>query len=358
MLHFFRKVEHFYRMKKKDNRNINILIHLIFWVLMLHLLFDISGLYYSFLELFDKEEQRMDEAFLLMPIMIALFYWNSDFLVAKFFNKKSWWKYLLSIVISFALSLFIGFILFEIIDSNGYQINEVDDHFDFLDNLFLLNILVIGISASLGISKIALQNAAQKKEAEHKQKEAELKYLTTQVNPHFLFNTLNTLYALAAEEDASQTTEAILKLSEIMRYPLKEGAEKRVLLTKEIKFLEDYIELQKLRLGETYPVHFDVKGILENNQIAPLLFIPFVENAFKYGVSQRERNPIKIALNYQNGVLHFYCKNSIVQNMQVESNELGIENVRERLMLLYEKTHQLEIKREKNQFVVDLKIEI
>lgn len=349
---------HFYRMgtkqELKTNGSLSVLIHFVFWAIVLHLLFDIAGLYYSFRELFYEGECRFDDAFIIVPLIIILFYLNTYYLIPHFLHQKSWWKYLIAIVLVFFVSTIIGRGIYQILQKFNYHFDL--SLMDVTDGLVLFNLLTIGISSSLGISKMAFQNADKKRKAEAKQKEAELKYLNAQVNPHFLFNTLNSIYALSTIEEAPQTTEAILKLSEIMRYPLNEGSQEWVSLEKEIQFLEDYIDLQKIRLGENYPIKFEVKGHLEQSKIPPLLLIPLVENAFKYGVSQKEPTPILITINSQEKQIHFQCVNKIVKPENIQSHNLGINNLKSRLNLIFGTNYTLSNIQKGQEYFVDLKL--
>ena len=331
-----------------------ILLHIAVWLIILQLLFDLSGLYYSFQELFFEKQKRVDDAFLLLPFLLLLFYWNSEFLLPKYFNRKNWWKYLIALTISFFVFIFIGNYLFEAIENQGYFFRIGQE--EYMDANLMMSIIVLFASTSWGVSKIAFENAAQKKTAEEKQKEAELKFLNAQFNPHFLFNTLNGIYSLSAEEEAEQTTAAILKLSEIMRYPINEGAKKKVFLKNEISFLKNYIDLQEIRLGEDYPIHFELNDNMENAEIAPLLFIPFIENAFKYGVSQKSKQPINIDISLKNKELNFTCTNTIVKTEKIKSHELGLENIRSRLALLYPDKYTLEAEIKNDKFIVTLNL--
>lgn len=340
--------------KQRFNRK-EFLIHFAFWVLILHLLFDISGLYYSFREIFVEGDIRMDDAFIFVPMLIGLFYWNTNVLIPKFLTRKTWWKYLLGIFLSLILLIFLGRIIFSILENKGYFFEvDVDEFSDFF---FQFGLFVIAISASLGVGKMALENSEKQEIAEAKQKEAELKFLTAQVNPHFLFNSLNTIYSLSVEEEANQTMDAILKLSQIMRYPLKEGLQKEVPLANEVKFLEDYIELQKARLGKEYPIKLKIKGDISTKKIAPLLFISFVENAFKYGISNSYQYPIDMLLEVSTSNIYFQVNNTILKEEQAESSGLGIKNVKQRLELLYPDRHDLVIKKEGNQFAVFIELQ-
>ena len=199
----------------------NLAIHVIIWLLVIQLIFDVSGLYHSFQELVFEGDRRFDDAFLGIPLLIVLFYWNSEWLIPKYFNQQSWGKYLIAVILSFFTFQGIGYGIATLIEKTGLYFE--DGSHGFFDFLSLFSLTTLALSTSLGISKIAFVNAEQKKEALEKQKAAELKYLTAQVNPHFLHNTLNTIFSLANDEKASTTQSAILKLSEMMRYMVKES---------------------------------------------------------------------------------------------------------------------------------------
>jgi two-component system LytT family sensor kinase len=128
-----------------------------------------------------------------------------------------------------------------------------------------------------------------------------------------------------------------------MRYPLSEGTKSEVTLEKEIQFLRDYISLQKIRLGEDYPIHFEIKGNVNDFKISPLLFIPFIENAFKYGISQKEKIAINILFTINDNNILFYCSNEIMNKNNTTSHGIGIKNVISRLDLLYQNKYDLNI---------------
>ncbi len=335
---------------------ISIFIHMIIWLLVLHLEFDLSGLVESFIISFVEQEKYIDHAFLIIPSLIVLFYWNSHYLIPRFLNRKSWWKYLIILGASVLSLLYLGYFSIGLLFQNGYD-SQVEP-IDFFDHSFILHLIVIGISTSLGISKIAMENAKQKKRAEQKQKEAELKYLNAQFNPHFLYNTLNGIYAQAVEEEAPKTTEAILKLSEIMRYPIKHGLKSKVHLKDEISFIEDYIALQRLRLGEDYPITFEKEGSLEGIEIMPFSLMPLVENAFKYGISQRDKTAILFDLRTTKDTIQFTTKNKINKLEDKASHRTGIENLRLRLNLVYNQSHTLNLTEKDENYWVELILNI
>jgi LytS/YehU family sensor histidine kinase len=184
---------------------------------------------------------------------------------------------------------------------------------------------------------------------------AELKFLKSQINPHFLFNCLNTIYSLAHKHSV-QTEHAIVKLSTIMRYMIYDSNEDKVQLHQELQYLEDYIDIQRLRMPDDIVVDYAVQGNPAGLKIAPMLLVPFVENAFKHGISYAEPSFIAIALAIEKNEIRLVVENSRFRQRVAEKGGIGLQNVRKRLELLYADHHELEITESENQFIVDLKI--
>jgi hypothetical protein len=197
------------------------------------------------------------------------------------------------------------------------------------------------------------------RQAEKEKLNAELSYLKAQINPHFLFNTLNSIYSLAIEK-SDQTPAAVVKLSGMMRYVISDSAHHLVSLSKEIDYISNYIELQKIRFGNAVPLSFRVNGVYAGEQIAPLILISFVENAFKHGVNAAEDSDIRIEINIILHQLHFTAFNNkvTVQIMPEDKGGLGIENTRKRLELLYPGRHTLEITDDPDYFSVSLLLQL
>ncbi len=336
------------------SKRLTVVLHIACWGLLLHLIFDFGGLYHSFYELVIKQEGHIDEAFLLIPLMLILFYFNSHFLLPKLLGKRRVLLYVLMLLLTYLGYILSGFSIYNILLNQGYHF-WVDDN-DIWDILILSGILITGISTSVGLMKVLQKKSIQNKLTEQERRKAELKYLNAQVNPHFMFNTLNTIYALADEENAPKTKEAILKLSEIMRYPINEGTRAKNSISKEIRFITDYIELQKMRLGTDYPIHFDIKGKVNDKKIAPFLFIPIIENAFKYGISRQNPQLILIELEISVDQLRFKVKNTKTNPSNITSNQMGIQNLKERLDLIYPNNHHIRIEESSEGFVVELTI--
>ncbi len=190
----------------------------------------------------------------------------------------------------------------------------------------------------------------------------EIKFLKSQINPHFLFNTLNNLFSMAQERGNDELADGISKLSGMMRYMLYDSNEESVPLSKEITYLEECITLNKLRYAdEEVTVTFDHPGQIADIRIAPMLFIPFVENAFKHGVAIGQKAAIQMALVVFRQKLIFTCANtdfSKIRKMEMEISGIGLENVIRRLELVYPGRHRLHIKKEDGKFMINLEIDL
>jgi len=188
---------------------------------------------------------------------------------------------------------------------------------------------------------------------------SELAFLKSQINPHFLFNTLNNVYSLAFKK-SDDTPDAIIKLSKLMRYMLYESNENQVFLSKEIEYLHNYIDLQKLRLPNTIKIIFNVEGDIEGRLIEPMLLIPFVENAFKHGISYVDNSKISISIKLSAYELLFVIENKInnAKITEESGSGIGLSNVKRRLTLLYPNKHTITINDNNDEFKVTLKINL
>jgi two-component system, LytTR family, sensor kinase len=193
---------------------------------------------------------------------------------------------------------------------------------------------------------------------------ANLQFLRSQINPHFLFNALNTIYGTALQENADRTAEGVQKLGDMMRFMLEENHQDRISLHKEINYLTNYIELQKLRtqVSEDIDISFSVKDELCRHDIAPMLLIPFVENAFKHGISLKEKSWIKINISCDTEHLYFDVYNSVHPKKEEDPEKnrsgIGLENVQQRLSLLYPNRHELQIRATTGEYFVHLTIKL
>ncbi len=187
-------------------------------------------------------------------------------------------------------------------------------------------------------------------------KDQELTYLKKQIHPHFLFNTLNTIYGFALKQ-SNDTPEIILKLSNLLDYILYQVNKPKVLLIEEVSHIKEYIDLERIRFQDTLKVDFNSDKIADDIQIAPMLLIPFVENAFKHGNMIDGFLNILIDVKFNDDTLFFNIKNSIKKDALVNSvTGIGLENIRKRLNILYKNNYSLEIEQDENWYIVNLKI--
>jgi sensor histidine kinase YesM len=203
----------------------------------------------------------------------------------------------------------------------------------------------------------------RKKEKELTRSRADLAFLQSQINPHFLFNALNTLYGTAIMEGSDRTAEGIQKLGDMMRFMLHENHQDLINMDKEIEYLQNYLSLQKLRVepSSNISIEEDINALQCRHRIAPMLLIPFVENAFKHGISLKEKSWIKIRLRCDEHIINFDVSNSVHKikenDPEKTSSGIGMKNVQERLKLLYPGRHSLLIKSNENEFIIHLSIQ-
>jgi len=226
---------------------------------------------------------------------------------------------------------------------------------------FLGNSLFI-VFFSLGLSVIERQSKIEqlRKDLERDKLNSELAFLKNQISPHFFFNTLNNIYSLIGI-NADDARDAVLKLSKLMRYMLYESEQGNTRLSNEIAFMNNYIDLMKLRMNEKVSLEVSFPERFEDVNVPPLLFVPFIENAFKFGISSRENSYIKISMLTMNESITFRCVNSCFQSAETEGGQhsgIGLENVRKRLKLLFPGKHDLKIKEGDSEFEVLLFLSI
>jgi len=221
----------------------------------------------------------------------------------------------------------------------------------------LLFVVVLFVSLGLRMNAEWKKTEEEKIAIEKEKLNAELSYLKAQVNPHFLFNSLNVIYTLATLK-SEQTAEAVMKLSKLMRYVILDAHTPFVSLEKELAYIENFIELHRLRLANNNQIDFRISGNTEGLQISPFILIPFVENAIKHGTSAIEPMMISIEITLLNNELQFTVKNNklTIKSETQNSTGVGIENTRKRLEMIYRKNHTLQINETEKTFEVKLNL--
>ena len=222
----------------------------------------------------------------------------------------------------------------------------------------MTSLLLSGFAIGLGVMEKLKQNEKKQKELEKEKLNSELAFLKNQVSPHFFFNTLNNIYSLIGI-DGPTAQDSVLKLSKLMRYLLYESEHGETLMSHEIEFMNNYIDLMKLRLSPRVELLIDFPKEFTDFTVPPLLFVSFVENAFKHGVSHRERSFIHLRMTIDNDKIKFVSENSIGKSSQpgdMQHSGIGLENVKKRLHLLFPDKHKLTIEQNETIFHIELTI--
>lgn len=337
-----------------DFKQINqtkIRFHILVWLMFFALPFYIIS----------TEENQNYGLLFLAGINILVFYFNFSLLVPKYLVKKKWSSYfsflLLVLVLYIVLFSFLMHLrppmppkeLSHLPPPNFNKKMSFIRRYDLFPTSFSF-ILMISASSFLKLYEIWDENFKRQKEIESENRTMELNFLKSQLNPHFFFNSLNTIYSLSISK-SEKTSEAILNLSELMRYMLSykknDTINSKVKLIDELNYISNYIELQKLRITPNNNIDFEVIGETYNVEIYPLLFISFIENAFKFGVHPIVESKIKILFKIQGDDLYFEVINDChFQKNSYDSFGLGNENSIKRLSLYYP-NNQLQIEKNK-----------
>jgi two-component system, LytTR family, sensor kinase len=329
-----------------------ILWHIIFWIILIAFFLVVARNNAKF------TTEDLLVIFLLYPfINISLFYLNYLLFIPRFFDKKRYGFYAITVIISIIVYGFIKYgvaLLFKSIVLTRMKGEVVSFGSYFLSSVFT-SLIFLFLSAVLKFMVDWFLNERIQRDLENQRLTAELAFLKSQINPHFLFNSLNSIYSLAYQRSET-TPEAILKLSEIMRYMLYECNDNKVDLGKELQYLQNYIDLQKIRFGNKAFIDFNVEGKVEYQQIVPLLLIAFIENAFKHGVANNALTPIRLLIDVEDTHLHFYIQNRKHRNNRDEVGGIGLNNVKRRLDLLYPGKYNLDIRDEADTYTVELSL--
>lgn len=293
-------------------------------------------------------------------ILAVFFYLNTIILIPKLLGRKKVILYILSIILITAAIVGLRILMEQQFNPEMFRRPWFQDKV-ITDSIFSA-LIVLTIGGGLKITKEWFRNEHMKKEVESEKLAAELALMKSQVNPHFLFNTLNNIRSLV-RKNSPKSDAAIIKLSQLMRYMLDDAANEYVPLGKEIEYLQNYIDLQRLRLPEEVDISFEVIKNNDSHQIPPMLFIPFVENAFKHGVSYLGDSKVVINLEVKEHALLFsiYNNRNVRNEEQKKKNKeggFGLKNIKKRLDILYPDKHELTIQSTDGLYKVDLKIVI
>jgi sensor histidine kinase YesM len=335
---------------------LTIAIHVLVWVLLLvipyvstdqvfNLFVPGSGIKYLLLSI------------ALSAILILIFYFNYFFLIPKYLLTKKYWLYSLFLLLAIATVLVLSSAIFLISDFNPDVLAKTNAAIEKIIPVIIINVLSLWLLSIVLSILFTVYNRL--KETEKEKLSAQIASLKSQINPHFLFNTLNNIYATAIDT-SPKAADMVDKLSEMMRYTMKDTQQDFVLLEDEINYINNFIELQKMRLDRS--VRLEYKG-LENVpalQIAPMLLVPFIENAFKHGVNSEQKSRIRIEITMNKTELQLSVVNNkvSVQRDILERSGVGITNTWRRLDLIYPSKHLLVIDDAEKEFSVSLHINL
>jgi sensor histidine kinase YesM len=335
---------------KSKSKLVTVLIHFLVWA--------VFGMIYFFQPLtwnVAVPYQLWIKQCIILGLLVITFYLNSFILIPKFLLKGHTSVYFLIVVglaaIIIILNIYIdGWLnlhqlMEEAFHKHGPPRHKGGRNHDWDIALMAIIALVIGISTSITTIQKWQNDKQLHQEMEQARVSSELSFLKAQINPHFFFNTLNNIYALTLV-NADTSRKAIHQLSRMMRYVLYDTQNSTTQLSQEIAFIKDYISLMQLRLTDAVKISFTSPGSLRDLPVAPMIFLPFVENAFKHGVSAVQPSVINIAIEQKDYLIELKVNNTInkEQNNNLEaSSGIGLNNTRRRLDLLYPGKHSLTI---------------
>lgn len=325
-------------------------LHLLFWMVI--------GLIWLYLRYqdYDSFSQAAAITFIKVVDLATVIYVVNLLLVPKFLYKKVYLLFAASFIGLIAVSAFLKMLALSVI--LGETLSTVNIKTAVYNNFITQFFLVL---ASIALKSAVDYIQLQKRMAEvaKEKAEAELNFLKAQINPHFLFNSLNAVYFLIDKKNL-QAREALHKFSEMLRYQLYECGDNRIPIEKEIGFLKDYVDLQQLRVNENTSIEFSCGKEVGDFSIEPLLLIPFVENSFKHlSHFSNKQNEVQINLSRQNGSMHFSVYNTTEEKKELQkSGGIGLVNVQKRLKLLYPGKYKLEVKEKDGWFGVELNLSL
>lgn len=334
---------------------LRLIVYLVFWTVAYFTLLGIFSVSAARWQPIDHIYTSIFIFTLLVPVTI-----NDWYLQPRFLNRRKYGIYLVLLIVNTVAGVFLNDLLFSSLIDNilpGYYFISYYTFFDLLRffSVFVLLSTLIGLSLEWIKSQEALYHASQ---SEKERVSAEFQALVTQLNPHFLFNSLTILYSLAVK-NSSDTPGAILKLSEILRYVIYQSSGRTVTLRSELKILQDFIDLQRYRIHPTTQVDLTESISDENTQIAPMLLLPLLENSFKHGVHGETSNAfIKVNASEQNGHVHFTIINNKPHDApKTGQGGFGLKNLEQRLRLVYSGKYSLTISETPGTFAVSMQID-
>ena len=334
----------------------------------IHLAGWLCFLFYPFILGVPFREDVLLKFFFQTALLATFFYINSSVFVPRFLIQRRITAYIGTVIIVIFVIVAANYFfnhLFDLdrtLDNPPPELKRLPRHANRVNHELrrivrpiFSSLFILAASTSYVLLLERFKNERKKKEIENESLVSELSFLKSQVSPHFLFNTLNNIYSLSLSS-SNLTSNAIMKLSLLLRYMLYEADAKQVSLDKEIEYLNNYIELQRMRIREGVTISFITKGDFAGKLIEPMLLIPFIENAFKHGINYAKPSDIGIEITLLGNELLLKVENTIHNNTREPASGIGLSNVKRRLSLLYPDMHTLDIEEKNGKYKVGLKI--
>lgn len=333
------------------SKRVEVFIHIIYWLLM--------G-YFTFVRNLITSKVYIPDLFLCtyMIVFVTTFYFHYFVVMKLVFKSFQWKRFFLGVLVSYLFFTGLRWLLEQ--EVSGILFNRINysnpTFFNYMeDNLHYSSMAVI-LSSLLWFVIYFIRLLEYNQVIMEENKNTEIKFLKAQINPHFIFNTLNNIYSMVYFQ-SDKSLMAIEKLSQIMRFTTYESQKEKIRLTEEIDYIKAYIELEQLRHQESAFIDLRIEPENASDEIPPYILSPFVENALKHGVTSNEK-PIVIDLKLEDQKLYFKVMNAIAVQKKDKLGGIGLDNLRKRLEIHYPQKHQLKVTEENNLFTAELEIEL
>ena len=333
-----------------------ILLHVLFWAVIMY--YNTALLSFSDHEYFKHFTQLL----YTLPLDMLAVYFTIYFIIPTLLIKRRYVLFGLVLLTSAAgIVLLARYVNFRLVYPWMYPQSYANFRYwsfvSIINNIFTVY-SIVSMAVAVKLFKYWFRSQKQKSNLEKQNLQSELALLRVQINPHFLFNTLNNIDSLV-QSNSEKAFSALIKLSDIMRYMLYDASIDKVPLEKELEYIESYVSLEKLRLKDNQFTVLEIHGKSNGFMIAPMLLVPFIENAFKHGSKDLRSPGIVIKINNEAGQLNLYVMNYFNDSEQKDKTQgIGLQNVNRRLELLYPGEHILNISQEDKKYIVNLKIDL
>lgn len=340
-------------------RSYKIALHLCYWLYSLGLL-DILQTLVVDQKMITWNKVGSPLVFSYLFIGLFVFYSNYFFVLPTWFRTKRFVKLWLAWICLLFFGILLRYTIEEVLYMKWFGIHNYNEKtpvsYYIFDNLYFIGIYIV-MSTVFWTADFWIRSEKEKNQLQQEKFDAEMGMLRSQVNPHFLFNTLNNIYSLSYRK-SDKAPESILKLGGLMRYMLKDSSAAKVMLSQELEYISNFIDLQQLRYSNPAAISLSLSSDDEGYMIAPLLLIPFVENGFKHGDLNNEASPLSVTITAVAGKLHLLVQNAKAKGNKDESSGIGLQNVKKRLDLLYPGRYQLSVRETEEEYICQLDLNL